>query len=232
MCGACGERGAVDWARPFLAGLPARGAIADAASRLVVRPGVRIAARGSGWLVSAPTGATVACSGLTELVTAVRPWIDVPREFAADRPSGPLTVPEPDARRGVVVRVVPGALSRPLTYGSGEVAVPDAEGALFVLSQLAHPPWSLRCYLAELSDVDTSWGGEPTVVDGKAAECGSTLVVWLECLRQLGEWDQAALVARCPLDAGRHLDVEIRAGHVVRARVGTVPAAFPDSSET
>lgn len=88
MCGACGERGAGDWARPFLTGLPARAAVAVAVGSRVVRPGLRIVARGGGWLVCAPTGASTACTGLVELVAAARPWLGPPGSSGQRRREG------------------------------------------------------------------------------------------------------------------------------------------------
>jgi hypothetical protein len=225
MCGACGETGAFDWARPFLAGLPARGAVAAAVLRLANRPGLRVTAHGSGWLVSAPTGATTACSGLTELVAAVRPRMAADGEFSAGQPSGRVTVPRPDARRGVILRVDPGAQPSSLACLLGgsasptEAVVPDAAAALEVLSSLACPPWSLHCFLADLSGVDAEWGRSPALIGVDGPEYASDLVVWLESARQSGALDRAAIVARCPLDAACDLDVEIRAGEVVRARI-------------
>jgi len=123
MCGACGERGAAGWARPFLASLPARNAVA-AAVKPFARPGLRVATRGGGWLVTAPTGRTFACDGLTGLVAAARPSLAEPGEFVP-RGSGVVTVPEPDARRGVRVRIDPGEAPRWLGDG-GVVREPDA----------------------------------------------------------------------------------------------------------
>jgi hypothetical protein len=225
MCGACGETGAFDWARPFLAGLPARGAVATAVLRLAGRPGLRVTAHVSGWLVSAPTGAITACSGLTELVAAARPWMGAAGEFSAGQPSGRVTAPRPDARRGVILRVDPAAQPHSLacllgkTASPAEAVVPDAAAALKVLSGLARPPWSLHCFLSDLSGVDAEWGRSPALIRVDEAAYASDLMVWLESARQSGALDHAAIVARCPLDAACDLDLEIRAGEMVRARI-------------
>jgi hypothetical protein len=212
MCGACGERGALDWARPFLAGLPARTAVARAV-QTYARPGLRVSARGGGWLVSAPTGRSLACSGLTELAEGARPWLAAPGGFSPRR-SGRLTVPQPDTRRGVRVRIDPSARPRSLVQGS-DVVVGDAEDLPHVLAQLAGPPWSLRCYLAELAD-----GTTPPIVACEAPESAADLLVWLELSRDRLD----AVVARCPLAEGWDLDIEVRAGHVVRSRAVATPA--------
>jgi hypothetical protein len=226
MCGACGEQGGLDWARPFVAGLPARGAVA-AAVKAFARPGLRVTVRGGGWLVSAPTGRTFACAGLTELIEAARPWLTGADEFVP-RGSGALTVPGPDARHAVRIRIDPAAPPRSLVQG-WDVVVPAAGEAHHVLTQLANPPWSLRCYLAEFPDGITgdepgagktenfptvAHADAPAVVEGGSADCAADLLVWLEMTRPTLD----NVVARCPLDPASRLDVEIRAGHVVRAR--------------
>ncbi|TNC24100.1 hypothetical protein [Amycolatopsis alkalitolerans] len=193
MCGACGEQGKLDWARPFLAGLPARSAVA-AALKALARPGLRVTARGGGWLVAAPTGRTSACSSLTELIATARPWLDAPGEFEP-RGSGTVTTPEPDARRPVRIWVDPDAEPQSLARG-GDVVVPDREHEALALRQLATPPWSLRCYLAPTGPPDLR----------AAPEDAADLLVWLELARP------EAIVAAC---AG--LDIEVRDGHVVRA---------------
>lgn len=97
MCGACGERAVLDWARPFVAGLPARASLATAVSSLLVRAGPAVRPWGTGWLVSRPTGASVACGSVTELVASVRPWLAPLGRFTPLRPSGRLAVPPPRA---------------------------------------------------------------------------------------------------------------------------------------
>ncbi|NKQ57244.1 hypothetical protein HFP15_30680 [Amycolatopsis sp. K13G38] len=186
-----------DWARPFLASLPARNAVATAVKPFA-RPGLRVNVHGGGWLVTAPTGRTFACDGLTELAAAARPWLAEPGEFVP-RGSGTVRVPEPDARRGVRIRIDPNV---PKRWLGDEVVVPDADTARRVYEQLSRPPWSLRHYLAPSGPAQLSVP-EP----GSAAD----LLVWLQLARP------SALTARCPLDATWHLDVEIRDGHVVRA---------------
>ncbi|GAA5172110.1 MULTISPECIES: hypothetical protein [Amycolatopsis] len=196
MCGACGEHGAVDWARPFLASVPARGAVAGAVKALA-RPGLRVQARPGGWLVSAPTGRTVACAGLTELADAVRPWV-APGSYCG-RGSGAVTVPEPDARRPVRIHVDP---SRPEKLSGDDLVVSYVEHERHLLAELARPPWSLRCYLAP--------GREPDLVDDEPANAAD-LLVWLA----LTQPEEA--VVRGALAEEVWLDIEIRAGHVVRA---------------
>lgn len=97
MCGACGERAVPDWARPFVAGLPARTAVASAVRSLLVGGGPAVRPWGKGWLVSRPTGASAACGSVTELVASVRPWLAPVGGFAPLRPSGRLVVPPPRA---------------------------------------------------------------------------------------------------------------------------------------
>jgi len=192
MCGACGsDRGAGDWARPFLAGLPARSAVATAAVRLLGPAGPRVQARGGGWLVRAPTGATTDCAGLGELVGALGRWLGVPdRAFDGDvEPSGCLVVP-------------------------------CADSALRVLAELSRLPWSVRRYLVGVSGVPAGWGSWPVEVRAPGPEYAADLMLWVEWGRRSGLWDDAAVVVRCPLDSeGASLHVEVRAGHVVRAGV-------------
>lgn len=214
MCGACGDRAATDWARPWFAGVAARAAAVTALLRLLTRPGVRVAVRSGGWLVSAPTGATTVCGGLGELVAALRPWGPAVPEFAPAA-SGRLAAPDPDGRAGLLLRV--DRARRPigvLRTGLTEVVVPDDDAGSRLLVQLSAPPWSLRYYLREVAGVDAPWGRPATVLTGNAVD----VVVWLEWARQAGAFDDRAIAARCPLRDGQELDVEIRAGHVVRAR--------------
>ena len=222
MCGACGsDRGATDWARPFLAGLPARSAVAKAAQRLVGPAGPRVQARGGGWLVRSPTGAVTDCAGLGELVAALSRWLRVPSDFdAAGPPSGRLVVPPPDARRGVRLIVDPEAAPRPLVEWSDVVVVPCADSGLRVLASLSRLPWSVRRYLAGISGAAEGWASAPVVVRAPVAEYAADLLLWVEWGRRSGVWDVAAVVVRCPLAPGAvELDVEVRAGHVVRARL-------------
>lgn len=97
MCGACGERAVLDWARPFVAGLPARTSLASAVMSLLGAGGPSVRPWGKGWVVSRPTGASVACGSVTELVASVRPWLAPLGGFAPLRPSGRLAVPPPRA---------------------------------------------------------------------------------------------------------------------------------------
>ena len=90
MCGACGERGAFDWARPWTSGVTARRAVAVAAARAGRRPGLRVVANSGGWLVNGPTGGAAACDGLGA-PSAVR------RLGAADEPA-PSDPPGPPGR--------------------------------------------------------------------------------------------------------------------------------------
>jgi hypothetical protein len=244
MCGACGsDRGAADWARPFLAGLPARSAVANAVARLLGPAGPRVQARGGGWLVRSPTGAMTDCAGLGELVVAVSRWLGAPAgagaapggaagagpgagagalgaAIAAAEPSGRLLVPPPDARRGVRLRVDPAVAPQPLSDRSDTVVVPCAEDALRVLAELSLPPWSLRRYLASVTGTPENWAAAPVSVRAPAPEYAADLLLWVEHGRRSGLWDDAAVVARCPLDDdGPELSVEVRAGYVVRAGV-------------
>jgi hypothetical protein len=237
MCGACGsDRGAGDWARPFLAGLAARAAVAKAVQRLVGPAGPRVQARGGGWLVRSPTGAVTDCAGLGELVAALGRWLGEPADFAAEAPpSGCLVVPPPDARRGVRLRVDPSAPPRGLGEERETVVVPDAERARGLLAELSRPPWSTRCYLAAVSGVGVSgvgvsgagagWLADPVPVRASSAAQAADLLLWLEHTRRTGHWDGAAVAVHCPLEdtggpGGAELYVEVRAGHVVRASAG------------
>jgi hypothetical protein len=213
MCGACGDRTAADWGRPWFADLAARTAAVTALLRLVTRPGVRAAARSGGWLVTGPTGATTVCGGLSALVAAVRPFGPAVPEFDPGA-SGRLAVPEQDGREGLRLRVDPGAPRTVLRPGLTAMVVPDDDAALRVLAALSTPPWSLRYYLREVTGVGAPWGSPGALFTGTAVD----VVVWLEWARQAGAFDDEAVAARCPLDDSRELDVEIRAGHVVRAR--------------
>jgi hypothetical protein len=169
------------------------------------RPGLRITAR-DGWLLTAPTGRTVACAGLSELVAAARVWLTVPDEFTPSA-AGTVCVPGPDARGGLRVTVDPDA--RPVSLGAGsDILVPDTDAADHVYAQLAGPPWSLRHYLAP------DPGVVPHVV-GPSPDCAADLLVWVEMVRP----GTTELVARCPIEGSRWVDIEVRSGHVVRARV-------------
>ncbi|HEY0577242.1 MAG TPA: hypothetical protein VGD73_24320 [Pseudonocardia sp.] len=243
MCGACGDRTVLDWARPFLAGLPARMAVARAVAGLTGAAAPRVSGRAGGWLVSAPTGRQTVCTGLTELLAAVRPWLPVPAPFDADRASGRVVVPPPETRRGVLVRVDPSApeLGAELAEidtgadadhpgvadgpdpGAGlepaeVLLVPDPAAARRAVLRLATPPWSSRVFLAGLDGVDQPWAARPTEVTCDNPEQVADLLVWVEHARQAGRLDDTPLRLRSPLDEVSRLDVELRAGHVVRAR--------------
>ncbi|WP_275562670.1 hypothetical protein [Streptomyces sp. 5-6(2022)] len=234
MCGACGERGAFDWARPWTAGVAARRAVGLAAARAVDRPGVRVVAGSGGWLVTGPTGAATACEGLGALVAAVRRWAPgaepAPRDPA--RPSGPLSVPaEEDRRAGVVLRVAPGGARHAdaALGGPGEAAVVDcAATARAVLAALASPRWSPRRYLERVEGVAEAWARPvpllraPPGGPDPCAQAADTMVR-LEWARQSGRLDGDALAARGPLGPAAEYDVEIRDGQVVRARTRYLP---------
>ncbi|MEV0390104.1 hypothetical protein [Nonomuraea sp. NPDC050643] len=91
-----------------------------------------------------------------------------------------------------------------------------------MLAELAAPPWLHRVYLERIEGVHAPWGAPPVVLGrtltspAQAADA----VVRLEWARQEGLLDGAA-VLRCPLDEETYLEVEVRAGHVVRARRST-----------
>jgi len=225
MCGACGERGAFDWARPWTAGLAARRAVAVAAARAGDRRGLRVVADGGGWLVSGPTGATTACDGLGALVAAVRRWTGEPAPLDPTRSSGPLSVPdEPDGgdgRTGVVLRVGPGGArcADAALDGAGDMALVDSEAtARAVLAALASPRWSARCYLERVEGVGAAWGRPAAGTRPEPAGLAADVLLRLEWARQSGRLDGAALAARGPLGPGAEYDVEVRDGHVVRAR--------------
>ncbi|WP_433181766.1 hypothetical protein [Actinoallomurus sp. CA-150999] len=108
MCGACGEQGTGDWARPWISDPAARRAVAAAVTRTVPRPGTRVSVTPGGWLVAGPTGTTRACDGLTALVAAVRGRTREPvTPIDPGRPSGRLSLPTEDHRQGIVLRVDP-----------------------------------------------------------------------------------------------------------------------------
>jgi len=249
MCGACGDRAALDWARPFLAGLPARMAVATAVTRLAGAAAPKVSARAGGWLVSAPTGRQTVCTGLTELLAAVRPWLRAPGPFDAGQACGRVVVPPPETRRGVLVRVAPsapelGAEMLEIDAGAPELGaelagvdadadangagagaepadvllVPDASAARRAVLRLASPPWSSRAFLAGLDGVDQAWAAPPTEVTSDNPDQVADLLVWVEHVRQAGCQAEMPLRLRAPLDAASRLDVELRAGHVVRAR--------------
>ncbi|PRX44647.1 hypothetical protein B0I33_111160 [Prauserella shujinwangii] len=216
MCGACGDRAAADWARPLFGGPAARAAAGEIVARLLPRRGPRVSARSGGWLVRMPTGGAVVCAGLTELVATVRPWGPEVPELAPPGGGHVPASPPPDGRTGIRLRVDPAAPPRALGTGT-EVTVPDERSTGDVLARLATVPWSLRCFLLDVTGVAAAWGGPAERVTGPALD----VVVWLEWARQAGAFAGRAVSARCPL-AGGEFDVEVRAGHVVRARA--VPA--------
>ncbi|MFG1685830.1 hypothetical protein ACGFNP_37100 [Nonomuraea sp. NPDC049269] len=219
MCGACGERGDVDWARPWVAGPAARAAVARAVTRVRPSPGLRVSPSTGGWLVARPTGGTVVCATLGELVGAVRSASSgaiAPLDPA--RPSGRLPVPAPDGRAEIVLCVDPLAPAQAALGAGAEVVVADEAAALAVLAELATPLWVRRLYLARIEGVSAPWGRpvDPQLVP--SPESAADAVVRLEWERQAGRFDDTAFALSCPLDDVALLDVEIRAGHVVRAR--------------
>ncbi|MFG1959626.1 hypothetical protein [Nonomuraea sp. NPDC049028] len=223
MCGACGERGDADWARPWVAGPGARAAVARAVSRVRPSPGARISPAAAGWLVVRPTGGSVVCATLGELVAAVRiasSGAISPLDPAC--PSGRLPVPAADGRTGIVLRVDPLAPPSPALGAGAEVVVPDEAAALAILAELATPIWLRRLYLERVEGVSAQWGRPldgPSVPPPGSAALAADAVVRLEWARQAGRFDDTAFALSCPLDDDAALlDVEIRAGHVVRAR--------------
>jgi len=219
MCGACGERGDADWARPWVAGPGARAAVARAVTQVRPSPGLRVSPSAGGWLVVRPTGGAVVCATLGELVAAVRSassrsitWLD------PAHPSGRLSVPAADGRTGVVLRVDPLAPAHAALGEGPDVVVPDEAAALAVLAELAMPLWVRRLYLARIEGVRAPWGRPLDPHSVPSPESAADAVVRLEGARQAGRFDDTAFALRCPLDDAALLDVEIRAGHVVRAR--------------
>ena len=205
MCGACGDRAAPDWARPFLAGLPARMAVAAAVSRLGGAAAPKVSARAGGWLVIAPTGRQSVCTGLTELLGAVRPWLRPPEPFDVDHASGRVVVPPPETRRGVLVQVDPSAPELGAEFDTdavddpdpGEPAevllVPDPGAARRAVLRLATPPWSGRVFLAGLDGVDQAWAARPAEVTRENPDQVADLLVWAEHARQAGCLDETPL---------------------------------------
>ncbi|MFJ8330546.1 hypothetical protein [Streptomyces sp. NPDC094437] len=92
----------------------------------------------------------------------------------------------------------------------------EARGAV---RSLASAPQAARHYLGGLHGVTADWGCPaltvPAVADPGAA---ADLAVWLEWARQEGRFDSVAVELRVPLSEDAALDVEVRAGLVVRAR--------------
>ncbi|MFJ6739793.1 hypothetical protein ACIQOU_12915 [Streptomyces sp. NPDC091279] len=92
----------------------------------------------------------------------------------------------------------------------------EARGAV---RSLASAPQAARHYLGGLHGVTADWGcpalAVPAVADPRAA---ADLAVWLEWARQEGRFDSVAVELRVPLSEDAALDVEVRAGLVVRAR--------------
>ncbi|HUR01586.1 MAG TPA: hypothetical protein VM347_03530 [Nonomuraea sp.] len=223
MCGACGERGDADWARPWVAGPAARAAVARAVTRVRPSPGLRVSPSAGGWLVVRPTGGSVVCATLGELVTAVRSassgsitWLD------PAHPSGRLSVPAGDGRTGIVLRVDPLAPTHTALGEGADVVVPDEAAALTVLAEIATPVWLRRLYLARIEGVSAPWGRPVDAQSVPSPDSAADAVVRLEWERQAGRFDDTAFALSCPLDDDVSLlDVEIRAGHVVRARVIT-----------
>ena len=222
MCGACGERGAFDWARAWTAGLAARRAVAVAAARAADRRGLRVAAGTGGWLVHGPTGVATACDGLGALVAAVRRWAGEPGPLDRGRSSGPLSVPDgEDGRTGVVLRVRPGGAccaDAALDGPGGEAVVAGEATARAVIAALASPRWSPRRYLERVEGVAPAWGRPAAGTPPEPAGLAADVLLRLEWTRQSGRLDGTALAARGPLGPGAEYDVEIRDGHVVRAR--------------
>ncbi|WP_433510759.1 hypothetical protein ACQP2T_43845 [Nonomuraea sp. CA-143628] len=155
--------------------------------------------------------------------------------------SGRLSVPAADGRMGIVLRVDPLAPPSPalgaaavdvvvpdqavdaaLPDAAAVVLVPDEAAALAVLAELATPVWLRRLYLARVEGVSAQWGRPldgPSVPPPRSAALAADAVVRLEWARQAGRFDDTAFALSCPLDDDAALlDVEIRAGHVVRAR--------------
>ncbi|MFD5318487.1 hypothetical protein [Streptomyces sp. NPDC127098] len=221
MCGGCGGREPTDWARGLHAGPPARAALAAAATRLADRRGLRAVARPGGWLVTTPTGSTVPCHQLTTLVGALRRAVGAPPAPPPPDPghvSGRLTVPPPDARTPVHLRIAPGA--PPVTGADGHWTAPTDEAALPLLASLATGPHALRHYLAEISGGTAAWAGpalSPSEFAGATPERAADLLTWVEWCRQAGTFTTTPLAARLPLAPEAELDLEIRAGQVVRA---------------
>lgn len=256
MCGACGERGDADWARPWVAGPGARAAVARAVTRVRPSPGPRVSPSVGGWLVVRPTGGSVVCATLGDLVTAVRSaasgltiGLDAGRPSGGEpvggarsassgaiiqldpgRHSGRLSVPAPDGRTGIVLRVDPAVPAYTALGEGADVVVPDEAAALAVLAEIATPVWLRRLYLARIEGVSAPWGRPVDAQSVPSPESAADAVVGLEWDRQAGRFDDTAFALSCPLDDDASLlDVEIRAGHVVRAlviapAVSSVPA--------
>lgn len=191
MCGACGERGDTDWARPWVAGPGARAAVARAVPRVRPSPGVRVSTSGGGWLVVRPTGGAVVCATLGELVAAVRSASsgsatgpDLGRSSggemagtAGSASSGFTTGLDPGRSSGGELADAAGSASfGPITsldpaHASGRLAVPVADGRMGIVLRvdpLAPPSPALGAAAADIAAldeaVDVVVSDEPTVV--------------------------------------------------------------------
>jgi hypothetical protein len=183
-----------------------------------------------GWLVRSPTGASVDCAGLGEVIAALGPWLGKPdRALPLTGPStSPLVEPPPGSHRALRLRVDPSAGPSTGSGADGGLrVVVDEAGALRVLEELARPP--VRHYLSAIEGVEASWAGAPERVRVHDPARGVELLVWLEHGRRAGLWNSAPVRATCPLDGGRaELEVEIRAGYPVRARAVPLPLPRTD----
>ncbi|MFJ2901823.1 hypothetical protein [Streptomyces sp. NPDC087212] len=143
-----------------------------------------------------------------------RPNVDFEPTPDAEAPSRHPAVPAPAAL--VAADSVPAHPVQPALDIWRVETQDEARGAV---RSLASAPQAARHYLGGLHGVTADWGcpalAVPAVADPRAA---ADLAVWLEWARQEGRFDSVAVELRVPLSEDAALDVEVRAGLVVRAR--------------
>ncbi|MBN6053762.1 hypothetical protein JYK22_17615, partial [Nonomuraea sp. RK-328] len=164
---------------------------------------------------SGPPAVPRAADGRTGVVLRVAPHAP-PRDLAAALSA--------TAHPGTHAGTVHPGIATPGVAAPALVVVPAEADALGVLASLAGPAWLPRVYLARLEGARAPWGAQPVTArspDGPPAPrepgFGADVLVRLEWARQEGRFDGTAVAVRWPLGGGALLDVEIRAGHLVRA---------------
>ncbi|MEV0197014.1 hypothetical protein [Nonomuraea sp. NPDC050691] len=180
---------------------------------------------------SGPLTVPPAADGRRGVVVRVDPHAP-PRDLATALSDTALSTSAPSTGASAAFATTPSAtaLSEEAAVPEGAapalVVVPDEGGALGVLALLASPAWLRRVYLARLEGAAAPWGARPAPTGSPCqgdppVPCvpgfGADVVVRLEWARQEGRFDGTAVAVRWPLGGGALLDVEVRAGHLVRA---------------